>query len=119
MYINDLPLAVRACSVELYADDTLIFFAGKSVSEIESRLSSDLDRLISWNGSNLLTVNVSKTKIMLIGTHQRLNAVNSFSVTTDNTSLERVDTFKYLGVIMYETLSWKEHVSSMGKKDLF
>jgi len=47
MYINDLPLAIRACSVELHADDTLIFFAGKSVSEIESRLSSDLDRLIS------------------------------------------------------------------------
>ena len=25
MYINNLPLAVRACSVELYADDTLTF----------------------------------------------------------------------------------------------
>ena len=61
-------------------------------------------------------LNVSKTKIMLIGTHQRLNAVDSFSVTEDNTSLERVDTFKHLGVIMDETLSWKEHVSSMGKK---
>ena len=24
-HINDLPLAVRACSVELYTDDTLIF----------------------------------------------------------------------------------------------
>ena len=34
MYINNLPLAVRACSIELYADDTLIFFAVKSVSEI-------------------------------------------------------------------------------------
>ena len=38
------------------------------------------------------------------------------SVTADKTSLERVDIFKYLGVIMDETLSWKEHVSSMGKK---
>ena len=61
-------------------------------------------------------LNVSKTKIMLIGTHQRLNAVDSFLVTEDNTSLEGVDTFKHLGVIMDETLSWKEHVSSMGKK---
>ena len=25
MHINNLPLAVRACSMELYADDTLIF----------------------------------------------------------------------------------------------
>ena len=116
MYINDLPLAVRTCSVELYGNNTLIFSAGKSVSEIESRLSSDLDRLISWFESNFLTLNDSKPKIMLIGTHQRLNAVDSFSVTAHNTSLERVDTFKYVGVIMDETLSWKEYVSSMGKK---
>ena len=33
MYINDLPLVVKVCSVELYAEDTLIFFAGKSVRE--------------------------------------------------------------------------------------
>ena len=25
MYINNLPLAVRACSMEFYADDTLTF----------------------------------------------------------------------------------------------
>ena len=53
---------------------------------------------------------------MLIGTHQRLNAVESFSVAADNTSLDRVDTFKYLGVTMEETFSWKEHVSLLGKK---
>ena len=53
---------------------------------------------------------------MLIGTHQRLNVVESLSVAADNTSLERVDTFKYLGVTMEETFSWKEHVSLLGKK---
>ena len=71
---------------------------------------------ISWFRSNFLMLNVSKTKIMLIGTHQRLYTVDSFSVTADNTGLERVDTFKYLGVLMDQTLSWKEHISSMGKK---
>ena len=35
IYINDLPLAVQGCCVELYADDTLIYFASKSVSEIQ------------------------------------------------------------------------------------
>ena len=60
-------------------------------------------------------LNISKTKIVLVGTHQRLNTVESFSVAADKTSLERVDTFKYLGVTMDETLSWKEHVSLLGK----
>lgn len=49
-----------------------------------------------------MLLNVSKTKIMLVGTHQRLNAVDSFSVAADNTSLQRMDTLKYLGVTMDE-----------------
>ena len=55
-------------------------------------------------------LNVSETQIMLIGTHQRLNVVDTvlFLVVTNNASLERVVTFKYLGVTMDETLSWKE-----------
>ena len=55
--------------------------------------------------------NVSETQIMLIGTHQRLNVVDTFLVVTNNASLERVDTFKYLGVTMDETLSWKEQLA--------
>ena len=56
-------------------------------------------------------LNVPKTKIMLIGTHQRLSIVDTFLVATDNISLERVDTSKYLGVTMDETLSWKEQLA--------
>lgn len=58
-------------------------------------------------------LNVSKTKIMLIGTHQRLYVVYTFLVATDNASLERADTLKYLGVTltMDETLPWKEQLA--------
>ena len=48
---------------------------------------------------------------MLIGTQQRLYVVDTFLVATDNASLERVDTFKYLGVTMDETLLWKEQLA--------
>ena len=44
----------------------------------------------------------------------KLNAVDSFSVATDNSSSEGVDTFN---VTMDETSFWKEHVfSSLGKE---
>ena len=55
---------------------------------------------------------------MLIGTHQRLNAVESFSVAADNTSLERVDIFKYLGVTVEETFPWKEYAKPIRQKGL-
>ena len=63
-------------------------------------------------------LNVFRTKIVLIGTHQGLNAVESFSVSADNTSLERVDTFKYLGVTVEKTFSWKEHAKSIRQEGL-
>ena len=61
---------------------------------------------------------VSRTKLVLIGTHQRLNAVESFSVAADNTSLERVDSFKYLGVTVEETFPWKEYAKPIRQKGL-
>ena len=64
------------------------FFAGKAVRDIELQLASDLDNLLSWFHSNFLILNVSKTKIMLIGTHQRLSAVDTFSVRADNINLD-------------------------------
>ena len=63
IYINDLPLAVQGCCVELYADDTLIYFASKSVSEIQAQLTSGLTNILSWLHANFLILNLEKTKI--------------------------------------------------------
>ena len=71
IYVNDLPLAVHGCCVELYADDTLIYFASKLVNEIQAQLTSDLTNVLSWLHANFLILNLEKTKIMLVGTHQR------------------------------------------------
>ena len=46
MYINNLPLEVRACSKELYADDTVIFLLVNLLAKF------NLHRLISWFRSN-------------------------------------------------------------------
>ena len=75
--INDLPLVVRGCSVELYADDTLIYFASDSVSEIQTELTADLIKVIDWLHTNFLILNLDKTKIMLVGTHQKLAGVKT------------------------------------------
>ena len=52
---------------------------------------------------------------MLVGNHQRF-ASKSFSISSDGQDLERPETFKYLGVFMDPTLSWKSHMNYLGKK---
>ena len=116
IYINDLPLAVQGCCVELYADDTLIYFASKSVSEIQAQLTSGLTNVLSWLHANFLILYLEKTKIMLVGTHQRTAEADDLVIEISNTRLERVNKFKYLGVLLDNTLSWKDHVEYIGNK---
>jgi len=58
----------------MYADDTVIYIAGTSVSEIEKQLTADFNRVVTWMTENELLVNTKKRKIesMLFGTMQRI-----------------------------------------------
>ena len=58
---------VRRRSVELYADDTLIYFASKSVSEIQIQFTSGLTNVLSWLHANFLILNLEKTETMFVG----------------------------------------------------
>ena len=118
IYINDLPLALQGCSVELYADDTLIYFASKSVSEIQAQLTGGLTDVLSWFQANFLILNLKKTKIMLVGTDQRNAEADNLVIEISNTCLEQVDMFKYLWALPDNTLSWKDHIEYIGDKIL-
>ena len=82
MYINDISHGVRYSNVEQYADDTLLYFASDNVNIIESNLSSDLESVTQWLSANYLILNSTKSKIMLVGTHQRLTP-KSFSISSN------------------------------------
>ena len=60
-------MVVRGRSVELYADDTLIYFASKSVSEIQIQFTSGLTNVLSWLHANFLILNLEKTETMFVG----------------------------------------------------
>ena len=66
VYINDLPKCLRYCDVSMYADDTSIYFASNSVSEINAAINADLPALNLWLQGNKLSLNVAKTEGMII-----------------------------------------------------
>ena len=116
IYINDLPNYLNHYDVTLYADDTVLYVSSKSVYTIESELNSDLNILNWWLTLNRLSLNISKSKFIIIGSNQRLSNLDSISVTVDDKPIEEVSSFTYLGVIINKHLTWQDHVEYISGK---
>ena len=70
LYINDYQINSYP---RMYADDTPLTYADKNVNIIQSCLNEDLLNISKWLIANKLTLNMSKTDFLLIGSRQKLN----------------------------------------------
>lgn len=84
--------------------------------DLESKLNSDLATISNWFSSNLLTLNISKCNFVIFGNSRRLKLVNDVSLKVNSTAIDRSDSFKYLGVVINQTMSWSEHIDTISTK---
>ena len=116
VYINDLPLAIRNCEVTLYADDKVLYYFAKEPHLLEEALNDDLLKVAQWLHGNKLTLDLAKTKSMIIGSNRKLAGISSFSLSIFDTDINSVTSFKYLGVILSSTFTWSYHVEYISSK---
>ena len=77
LFINDLPLHVTDCKIDIFADDTTINFSHEDLSLINNVLQNELNNIKRWCDVNKLVINVTKTKAMVISTHQKRSRYGS------------------------------------------
>ena len=77
---------------------------------ITRNLQEDLDLVAYWLKCNRLSLNTDKTKIMCFST-QYYRRDTSINIHINNTQLEQVMSYKYLGLILDYRLNFMEHVS--------
>ena len=87
-YVNDMDYNV-------YADDTVIYWANKNEATANANVENDLNILTQWCERNQLTVNIKKTKPVLFGTKEMLR--NSLHIDM----YMGTDKFQYLNHLMY------------------
>ncbi len=75
----------------------------------------EVERLTSWCQNNCLSLNVSKTKELIVDLRKRQQ--RSYTpLMISGTPVERVSSFKYLGVNISEDLTWTTHIQTQVKK---
>ncbi|KAL0160894.1 hypothetical protein M9458_044619, partial [Cirrhinus mrigala] len=94
-----------------FADDTTV--AGLISNNDETHYREEVAQLAEWCGVNNLSLNVSKTKEIVMDF--RRNSVDHTPLTIHNSAVERVSSTKFLGVHITEDLTWTTNTMSLSK----
>lgn len=118
LYINDLP-SVLSCKTIMYADDTALLFRGNSLRTLKEQVTAELSHISTWFARNKLALNIAKTKYVIFHSRRKNLDYSHLHLEIDNSPIERVSTFKYLGVQIDENMNWKDEINYISKKLAF
>ena len=103
--VNDLKFNIPYIK---YVDDVTI--ASVSSEGTDNGLQLASEQLADWCKNNGMRLNKHKTKEMLLHFGKKCDLRSITPVCIEGTSIERVSTFKLLGVYINCDLSWSTHV---------
>ena len=114
VYINNICNLSQHSRYHMYADDTVLYTCAPTLELAVANLSIDFIALQHELHKSKLLLNGKKTKAMLF-TPRASPAPLSIS-SLDGTSIEWVETYKYLGFWLDKHLNFKFHIESLSKK---
>lgn len=113
LFINDLPLFLKYCYADLFADDATFHTHDKTLDTVEVKLQCDANNAKDWSQNNNMHVHYDKTNYMIIGTMHRLNASRQLNIIIDNNQIASTRSQKLLGIHIDDTLSWSTHIDHL------
>eukprot|EP00061_Rhincodon_typus_P002475 g17666.t1 len=95
-----------------FADNTTV--VGQISNIDESKYRSQIEGLVTWCNENNLSLNVGKTKELIIDLRKK--GGEHAPIYVNRTEVERVESIKFLRVLITDNLSWTSHVNATVKK---
>ncbi|CAB0030925.1 unnamed protein product [Trichogramma brassicae] len=111
-FINDLRSVLQNSSHMIYADDTQIYAHDypSRISRLIRRVNADANRVAEWASRSSLSLNASKTTVMLLGSRAYISAFNFDSlprIVVQGVPIDYSSSMRCLGVTL-------DSISSLG-----
>ena len=125
LYINDIVSCSSEGEFVLFADDTNIFVSGKTASEAYIKANTVLRDVNEYMALNQLHINMSKCCYMhfkpdlsrQLQTCARARTYDGIcNLYLNEKKVKKVQSTKFLGVVIDEKLSWDDHITYLTAK---
>ena len=113
IYVNDLQHASNASKIITFADDTNLFMSHPSLEALGIMANQELEKLKRWFLSNRLCLNISKTSFQI---YSKKRLYFEPDIKIHNVSIKREKLVKFLGVLVDESLTFRDHINHVCKK---
>lgn len=113
IFINDLPLSLKNCKSDLYADDATFHTHHKDLLVIENELQTTFDKTKLWAKDHKMEIHDIKTSCMAVGSRKRISQPHNIHIKSGDIPLRNVTNQKLLGVYIDENLSWSTHIDHL------
>ena len=121
LYINDLPLYIKYCLLDLFADDGTLHTSNSYLPTVTNFLNLDLDNFSDWCDDNdmMMKKNTSKSKAMFLATRNTASKIMTEPphLTIKGEQIQITESEKLLGVHINNSLSWSTHIESTLKPE--
>ena len=112
IYINNLGLDLNQTKANFYADDTILYTSATSLKAAIHHLQLAFSQV--QKSGRIKGLNVKKKKKLMVFTHT--HSPIDFTISTQSgTPIERVTSYKYLGIWLDDRLSYGAHIESLLK----
>ena len=116
IYINDLNQAIKFSRVHHFADDTNLLLVDNSLKKVNKHINHDLKLFTTWLRANRISLNTSKTEILLFRPKSKRNITKHLNFRISGQYIPRKTQVKYLGLTINEHLDWNLYFSQLKKK---
>ena len=113
IYSSDLSKLCSDSEFIMYADDTCLVYCGDDLHELVAHVNKKLQVVLDWCRYNKMSLNAQKCKFMLISSkHVDINPI----IRIGNEEVEKVDNYKYLGLMIDDKLRYDGHIEVLSGK---